>query len=249
MGLIAAGIRVSPANSAYTPTELAGQYLDCSARLVFVHRDLLPVVLDMFAHIGVVRADARSRIVVMCLPGDDHPAVGLASMGELFGRGALPTEEHFDGELSDETLYLCYSSGTVGKPKGVEVRQLRHGCPIVFTDHTWQTTHYNVHSVLCTVEPMLPVWTPGTGAVAAVLPLFHIFGACLGRTHRAYRGADHAHTGLTQVMHYSLLVGLPIVIMPRYDPVQFCRDVEKYRISCAFVVPPILLALVHHPGT
>jgi len=50
-------------------------------------------------------------------------------------------------------------------------------------------------------------------------------------------------------LHYSLFTGVPVVIMPRYDPVQFCRDIEKYRISCAFVVPPILLALLHHPGT
>jgi len=124
-GLIAAGVRVSPANSAYTPAELANQYVDCAARLVFVHPDLLPVTLDMFAHIGATRADARSRIVVMCLPGDDLPAAGFASMGELFGRGALPAEEGFDNELADETLYLCYSSGTTGKPKGVEVRRLR----------------------------------------------------------------------------------------------------------------------------
>jgi len=135
-GLVAAGVRVSPVNNVYTPAELANQYLDCAARLVFVHPDLLPVMLDMFAHIGVKRADARSRIVVMCLPGDDLPAAGFASMGELFGCGALPTEERFDGELADEVAYLCYSSGTTGKPKGVEVRRLRHGCPVVCTDRT-----------------------------------------------------------------------------------------------------------------
>jgi len=72
-----------------------------------------------------------------------------------------------------------------------------------------------------------------------------MFLANLPRIH----GADDARTGLTQVMNYSLFIGIPVVLMPRFEPVQFCRDVEKYRISSAFVVPPVFLALLHHPGT
>ena len=51
------------------------------------------------------------------------------------------------------------------------------------------------------------------------------------------------------MMNYNLFIGVPLVLMPRFDPVQFCRDVEKYRISCSFAVPPVFLALLNHPGT
>jgi 4-coumarate--CoA ligase len=39
----------------------------------------------------------------------------------LLRGGKLAQEERFDGDQSNETVYLCYSSGTTGLSKGVEV--------------------------------------------------------------------------------------------------------------------------------
>ncbi len=39
-----------------------------------------------------------------------------------------------------------------------------------------------------------------------------------------------------------------MVIQPKFDPDQFCRFIERYKVTVSYVVPPILLALVHHPG-
>lgn len=47
------------------------------------------------------------------------------TLSDFIGKGKLEDEEKFDGEKAHETAYLCYSSGTTGKPKGVEV------CPIL----------------------------------------------------------------------------------------------------------------------
>ena len=49
-------------------------------------------------------------------------------------------------------------------------------------------------------------------------------------------------------MHYPLLCGFPVVIQQRFDPVQFCANVEKYKITIAYTVPPVLLHLAWHPG-
>ena len=37
--------------------------------------------------------------------------------------------------------------------------------------------------------------------------------------------------------------------MQRFDPVQFCANIERYKIQRAFVVPPVLVVLARHPGT
>ena len=50
----------------------------------------------------------------------------FARYEDLSSRGLLSKEEVFDGQLSNETALLCYSSGTCGKPKGVEVSPSLH---------------------------------------------------------------------------------------------------------------------------
>lgn len=34
----------------------------------------------------------------------------------------------------------------------------------------------------------------------------------------------------------------------RFDPVQFCANIEKYRITVSLVVPPVLVVLARHEG-
>ena len=124
LGLIAGGVRATLANSAYTPAELAFQYNDSRARLVFAHPDLIPIVFAMFKHIGVSEDEARRRLVVLDFGGNGAEVarkVGVLGLSDLLGHGALPEEEKFSGPQAGETLLLCYSSGTTGKPKGVEV--------------------------------------------------------------------------------------------------------------------------------
>jgi hypothetical protein len=44
------------------------------------------------------------------------------------------------------------------------------------------------------------------------------------------------------------MVGSPVVIMPQFEPEVFCRNIEKYKATVLLVVPPVCLAMVHHPG-
>jgi acyl-CoA synthetase (AMP-forming)/AMP-acid ligase II len=64
--------------------------------------------------------------------------------------------------------------------------------------------------------------------VIAVLPFFHIYG-------------------LVVLMNIPLYRGATIVTMPRFDLAEFLRVVQDYRITRAWVVPPIVLALAKHP--
>ena len=121
-GSIAAGFKTTLANSSYTPAELGYQWKDSGAKVVFTHPTFVPVVLTMLGASGVSKEEARKRIVVMGVGDRNATAKGFIHMDDLLGKGSLSVGERFDGPLSNETVYLCYSSGTTGKPKGVEVR-------------------------------------------------------------------------------------------------------------------------------
>lgn len=130
-GGIAAGLRMTLANSAYTPRELRHQWVDSGAKVVFVHPTLVDVALEMFKTLDVDLTEASRRIIIADWPSSPSPSTNsYIRVADLLGKGQLPEEEKFDGDLANETVLLCYSSGTTGNPKGVMV------CPFSF-----QTLH------------------------------------------------------------------------------------------------------------
>ncbi|KAF5345339.1 hypothetical protein D9758_008423 [Tetrapyrgos nigripes] len=220
-GSIAAGLKCTFANSAYTATELAHQYRDSRAKMVMTSPEGLAIVRDMFKALGLSRAETDSRIIVIGhgFAWAGGPTVspkaeeaGLLTLDELLKvQGSLQQEEKFDGKLAKETAFLCYSSGTTGKPKGVE------------------TTHQNVTSVIDSVKVTFPPMRYEVDRILATLPMYHIYGA-------------------VKLLFFPLLCGVPCVIMPRFDPELFCANIEKYKISVALIVPPVLVVLTRFPA-
>jgi acyl-CoA synthetase (AMP-forming)/AMP-acid ligase II len=64
--------------------------------------------------------------------------------------------------------------------------------------------------------------------VVAVLPFFHIYG-------------------MTVLMNLGLRTGMTIVTMPRFDLEGFLGAIQEHKVTRAYVVPPIALALAKHP--
>ncbi len=62
----------------------------------------------------------------------------------------------------------------------------------------------------------------------AVLPFFHIYG-------------------MVVIMNMGLHVGATMVTMPRFDLKECLQALEKYRVTYAYIVPPIMLALAKNP--
>lgn len=188
---------------------------------MFSSEDGVATVLEMFKQLGLSKSEAEKRIVLMPngLQWAGGPAVavkpelaGLLQVPDLLTLGALKEEEKFEGSQANETVYLCYSSGTTGKPKGVE------------------TTHKNMVSVLEMVAEIYPKLTFGVDAMLGILPFYHIYGA-------------------VKLLHFPFLHGIPVAIMARFDPVQFCANIERYKITHSLIVPPVLVVLNRHPGT
>jgi acyl-CoA synthetase (AMP-forming)/AMP-acid ligase II len=61
-----------------------------------------------------------------------------------------------------------------------------------------------------------------------ILPFFHIYG-------------------MTVIANAALRKGATIVTMPRFDLESFLSLLEEHRVTKAFIVPPILVALAKHP--
>ena len=120
-GSIAAGFTTTLANNSYNLAELGSQWRDSAAKVVFTDPESVPMVLTMLESNGVSKEEARSRIIVMGVGDKDATAKGSIHMDDLLGKGRLNAAERFDGPLSSKTVYICYSSGTTGKSKAVEV--------------------------------------------------------------------------------------------------------------------------------
>lgn len=87
-------------------------------------------------------------------------------------------------------------------------------------------THHNLVANMCQMEGLTYFCEDDT--LIAVLPMFHIYG-------------------LQVIMNMGLHQGATIVILPRFDLECFLQTLQKYEVTLAHLVPPIVLALSKHP--
>ena len=121
--IFAAGLSATPASSIASPNEVKGQWIDSGSKVMIVSSSLVHTALGMFKLLNLSPEDASSRMIVYSDGENIQLQKGFKFIRyeDLSTRGILSKEEPFDGQLSNATALLCYSSGTSGKPKGVEV--------------------------------------------------------------------------------------------------------------------------------
>ncbi|KAF8998854.1 acyl-CoA synthetase [Cyathus striatus] len=162
-GCVAAGLRITMASSSSTARELLWQWQSSNARTILVAPTLVPVVRDMLRLAGFCEEEANRRIWVMDKLWD--PIAPKLSdhnwLGDLLNHGILSEEEKFNGRDSDEPVYICYSSGTTGRPKGVE------------------TTHKNIATVLGATKVLWSQVEKETDVYMGLLPVYHMFGLAI----------------------------------------------------------------------
>jgi acyl-CoA synthetase (AMP-forming)/AMP-acid ligase II len=141
-GIMMLGGVVTTANPLYTANELATQLQDAGATYLFT----VPPFLDK-----AKEAAAKAKVREIFVLGEGAGATPFAELLEGDGHPpAVPINPR------DDVAILPYSSGTVGRPKGVML------------------THYNLTALLQQIVPLFPD-RPGD-RVLAVVPFFHIFG-------------------------------------------------------------------------
>jgi acyl-CoA synthetase (AMP-forming)/AMP-acid ligase II len=87
-------------------------------------------------------------------------------------------------------------------------------------------THANLVANVAQIAACEPVSEADT--LIGVLPFFHIYG-------------------LTVLMNFGLAAGATIVVLPRFELGTFLRTLETYRVTYAYVAPPVVLALAKQP--
>ena len=87
-------------------------------------------------------------------------------------------------------------------------------------------THHNLVSMLCQIQANDPLTTDDT--MICIVPMYHLYG-------------------LHVVMNLGLSQGATVVTLPRYELNQFLEAMQKYEVTVAPLVPPLVLALSRAP--
>ncbi|KAG0199453.1 putative fatty-acid--CoA ligase FadD10 [Mortierella sp. GBA30] len=167
-GPIVLGGITTTVNSAYTADELAYQLEDSGASVIVANAELLPVAIEAAKRVGI----PNDKIFLYgdnevngykpyssTYPPENTPESQLAQVVNLNGQPALET-----------TALICYSSGTTGRSKGVEL------------------THVNFISNTAQVSPLEGAIAPHDNIQMAVLPMYHIYGIQLHLMYGVYNG-------------------------------------------------------------
>lgn len=88
-------------------------------------------------------------------------------------------------------------------------------------------THHNLVANICQTRDLDE--HDDHEILIGVLPFFHIYG-------------------MTVIMSAALSRGYTVVSLPRFDIDDFLGAIERHKVSIAYVVPPIVLALTKHPA-
>ncbi|CAG8763317.1 3679_t:CDS:2, partial [Acaulospora morrowiae] len=148
-GAIAAGGKVSTANPTYTAHDLSFQFTDSGTSIIITH----PLCLSATIKAADEAQIPHSKIFLI----SDNEVNGFQPYYTLFVDREFEPIEYSPEEAKNTTAFLCYSSGTTGKNKGVEI------------------THTNIVANLKQIVSFELELGP-KNIFMGVLPFFHIYG-------------------------------------------------------------------------
>jgi acyl-CoA synthetase (AMP-forming)/AMP-acid ligase II len=218
LGALWAGGIVSPANPLYTADELAFQLRDSGAKGLVTQPAYLTTALS-----AAEKAGLPAERVILLGPQRD-PSGRTRHFSSIIGNNTAAGRDDYAAKSPvrwqprSDLSFLVYSSGTTGLPKGVGL------------------THYNmVANVLQASYVEGSQWRSRGGPDGkgdkqlGILPFFHIYGLTCGVLMSVYEGWQ-------------------LVVLERFDMEKALRTIERYRITFAYVPPPVVLAFSKHPA-
>jgi acyl-CoA synthetase (AMP-forming)/AMP-acid ligase II len=166
-------------------------------------------------------AGAKLLVTIPQFVEKAREAAQHANIEELFVFGEAEGVTPFASLLDSE-----------GEPPHVEINPREDLVALPYSSGTTglakgvMLTHHNLVSNLCQMDGL--DYFARNDTLVAVLPLFHIYG-------------------LVVILNMGLRMGATVVTMPRFDLDQFLEILQKYNVTLAHLVPPIVLALTKCP--
>ncbi|CAG8560998.1 22292_t:CDS:2, partial [Dentiscutata erythropus] len=114
LGTIAAGGKVTPVDPKYVASELSDQLVDSGASILIAHPDLLETAIAASKEVNI----PNFRIFLF---GNNEIRGYKPFRFELIGEREIEPICYTPEEANSTTAYICYSSGTTGRQKGVEI--------------------------------------------------------------------------------------------------------------------------------
>jgi acyl-CoA synthetase (AMP-forming)/AMP-acid ligase II len=175
------------------------------------------------AELGHQLEDAGARFLVTVGPCLEkaRAAAGKAGVREVFVFGEAAGASPFASLMT-----------SAGDPPAVDIDPRRDVVVLPYSSGTTglpkgvMLTHYNLVANVLQSAHVLDVGPEDR--VLGVLPFFHIYG-------------------MVVIMNLGLHVGATVVTMPRFELEPCLEILQRYRITYANVVPPIVLALAKQP--
>jgi acyl-CoA synthetase (AMP-forming)/AMP-acid ligase II len=168
--------------------------------------------------------DARARFLVTVPSFMDRavPAAEQVGIEEIFVLGSAPGATPFTALLEGGAPA---PRATIGSARDLAV--LPYSSGTTGFPKGVMLTHRNLVANL-----LQTAWVHHVAEqdrIIAVLPFFHIYG-------------------MQVVLNLALWRGATLVTMPKFELEPFLGAIQRYRVTRAFVVPPLVLALAKHPA-
>ena len=167
--------------------------------------------------------DSRAKLLITIPAFMDRalPAADKCGIEEIFvlgeAEGATPFSELLKNDGIAPEVTIDPKNDLVALPYSSGTTGLSKGVML---------THENLVSDMVLTTSINTI--TDKDVLIGVLPLFHIYGMVL-------------------ILNLAIYRGVTLVTMPRFDLEQFLQIVEKYKITCLNLVPPLVLALSKHP--